>query len=49
VGVYKTVIKDTEARYDEIQSGWRDGRYDATDRNLMVDGLMKRFVGEIDS
>ena len=49
VGVYKTVIKDTDARYDEIQSGWRDGRYDATDRNLMVDGLMKRFVAEIDS
>ena len=48
VGVYKTVIKDTGERYEEIQSGWRDGRYDATERNLMIDGLMKRFVGDVD-
>ncbi len=48
VGVYKTVIKDSGERYEEIQSGWRDGRYDATERNLMIDGLMKRLVGDID-
>lgn len=48
VGVYKDVIKDTGERYDEIQSGWRNGRYDATERNLMIDGLMKRFVGDVD-
>ena len=48
VGVYKTIIKDTDERYEEIQSGWRDGRYDATERNLMIDGLMKRFVGDVD-
>ena len=48
VGVYRTVIKETDQRYDELQSGWRDGRYDATERNLMIDGLMKRFVQQID-
>lgn len=48
VGVYKTVIVDTHARYDEIQTGWRDGKYEATDRNLMVDGLMKRFIAQVD-
>ena len=48
VGVYKKVIKETHERYDELQSGWRDGRYEATERNLMIDGLMKRFVQQVD-
>jgi hypothetical protein len=48
VGVYKTAIKESSGRYDEIQAGWRDGRYDATERNLMVDGLMKRFIERVD-
>ncbi|HLU65132.1 MAG TPA: hypothetical protein VKZ63_02580 [Kofleriaceae bacterium] len=48
VGVYKRVIQETQERYDELQGGWRDGRYDATERNLMIDGLMKRFVQQID-
>ena len=48
VGVYKTTIKDAHERYEELQDGWRDGRYDATERNLMIDGLMKRFIQEVD-
>jgi hypothetical protein len=48
VGKYRTVITETQGRYEELQGGWRDGRYDATERNLMIDGLMKRFVGQID-
>ena len=48
VGTYRTVIKETDKRYEDLQSGWRDGRYDATERNLMIDGLMKRFVQQID-
>jgi hypothetical protein len=48
VGIYKTVIADSSKRYDEIQAGWRDGKYQVTDRNLMVDGLMKRFITQID-
>jgi len=48
VSVYKKVIAASGERYDEIQAGWRDGRYDATDRNLMVDGLMKRFIEQVD-
>jgi hypothetical protein len=48
VGVYKAAIVDTHKRYDEIQSGWRDGKYAATDRNLMIDGLMKRFISQVD-
>ena len=48
VGVYKTEIGETEKRYDEVQSGWRDGKYQITDRNLMIDGLMKQFIGRVD-
>ena len=48
VGLYKTVIAETHERYEELQEGWRDGRYEAADRNLMIDGLMKRFVKEVD-
>ncbi len=48
VGVYKTLITDTKSRYEELQEGWRSGKYDATERNLMIDGLMKRFLGQCD-
>ncbi len=48
VGTYKTVIADSEKKYDEVQAGWRDGKYQITDRNLMIDGLMKQFIGQID-
>ena len=48
VGTYKGTITETQARYEELQSGWRDGRFDATERNLMIDGLMKRFLQQCD-
>jgi hypothetical protein len=48
VGVYRTAIADHQKRYDEVQSGWRDGKYQVTDRNLMIDGLMKQFITQID-
>jgi hypothetical protein len=28
--------------------GWRDGKYQITDRNLMIDGLMKQFITIVD-
>ena len=48
VGLYKTTIADHEKRYEEVQSGWRDGKYQITDRNLMIDGLMKQFITLVD-
>ena len=48
VGAYKTTIADTEKRYAEVQAGWRDGKYQITDRNLMIDGLMKQFITRVD-
>ena len=41
-------IADSRKRYDDVQSGWRDGKYKDTDRNLMIDGLMKQFIGQVD-
>jgi hypothetical protein len=48
VGLYKTVIAESEKRYAEVQSGWRDAKYQITDRNLMIDGLMKQFIAQVD-
>jgi len=48
VGAYKQYIAETRGRYEELQVGWRDGRYDSTSRNLMIDGLMKRFIEQCD-
>jgi hypothetical protein len=48
VGAYKAIIADNEKRYDEVQAGWRDGKYQVTDRNLMIDGLMKQFITQVD-
>lgn len=48
VGAYKTITADHEKRYAEVQAGWRDGKYQDTDRNLMIDGLMKQFITQVD-
>ena len=48
VGLYKTTIADSEKKYDEIQAGWRDGKYELTGRNLMIDGLMKQLITQVD-
>jgi len=48
VTTYKAVIADTTKRYDEVQTGWRDGKYAVIDRNLMIDGLMKQFITQVD-
>lgn len=48
VGVYRGLITETRERYDDLQNGWRSGRYDDVERNLMIDGLMKRFLQQCD-
>jgi hypothetical protein len=48
VSKYKTVIADTEKRYTELQTGWRDAKYQISDRNLMIDGLMKQLITQVD-
>lgn len=48
VSRYRTSIGDFDKRYAEVQSGWRDSKYSITDRNLMIDGLMKQFIATVD-
>ena len=48
VGSYKALITEHAKRYDDVQAGWRDGKYQMTDRNLMIDGLMKQFITQVD-
>jgi len=45
---YRQLIGETRTRFEEIQAGYRGNRYDARERNLMVDGLLKRFLAECD-
>lgn len=49
VGTYRTLVDGTRAKFDEIQGGYRAGRYDAAARNLMVDGLLRRFLDDVDA
>lgn len=48
VGTFRTLIEDTRTKFDDIQGGYRAGRYDAASRNLMVDGLLRRFLEDVD-
>jgi len=48
VSAYRAMIADHEKRYAEVQAGWRDGKYQITDRNLMIDGLMKQLITQVD-
>jgi hypothetical protein len=49
MGPCKTLIAETRTKFDEIQGGYRAGRYDAAGRNLMVEGLLKRFLEQVDA
>jgi hypothetical protein len=48
IGVYREVIQQTRVRYDEIQGGYSANRYPVEDRNLMIDGLVKRFLADLE-
>jgi hypothetical protein len=49
VGTFRTLVAETRTRFEEAQGGYRAGRYDAASRNLMVDGLLKRFLAGVDA
>lgn len=48
-GTYRDLINQHRGRFEEIQGGYRAGRYDAAARNLMVEGLLKRFLDDVDN
>jgi hypothetical protein len=49
VAAYRELVQSTRSKFDEIQGGFRAGRYDAAARNLMVDGLLRRFLSDVDA
>ena len=48
IGTYRELVAKLRGEFEEIQSDHRDGRLSTDQRNLMLDGLMKRFLGDID-
>lgn len=45
---FRDLIGRTRDSFEEAQTGYRQNRLDARERDLMVDGLMKRFLRECD-
>jgi hypothetical protein len=46
---YKKLIGDTLEKYEDIQARYRDGRYDDGERALLIEGLLRRMLGEIEA
>lgn len=46
---YRTLLGSYRVRYDRVRADYIEGRIGEEDRNLMIDGLMNRFLDEIDS
>ena len=45
---YKKLISETFEKYEDIQNRYRDGRYDAGERALLIEGLLRRLLAEIE-
>ncbi len=45
---YRELVGGVRAEYEKLQQDHRDGRLDNQQRALMVDGLMKRFLSDLD-
>ena len=48
VGRFREIITQERGKFEDIQTGYRGNRYDAAERNLMVEGQRKRFLDELD-
>lgn len=46
---YTNIIRDAREKFEDIQARYRDGRYDAGERALLVEGLLRRVEGEIEA
>ena len=45
---HRKLVLEMRKSYEKLQSDHRDGRLDDDQRELMVDGLMKRFLDDVD-
>lgn len=48
IGQFRDRIGLEKGKFEETQSGYRANRYDARERNLMVEGQLKRFLTDLD-
>lgn len=46
---YKTSIREAREKFEDIQARYRDGRYDAGERALLVEGLLRRVESDIEA
>jgi len=46
---YKQLINDTREKFEDIQVRYQDGRYDAGERALLIEGLLRRMLTEIEA
>ena len=46
---YKRLINDTREKFEDIQARYQDGRYDAGERALLIEGLLRRMLAEIEA
>ncbi len=45
---YKTLINQYRVKHQQVRTKFVDGGLDADERDLMVDGLLRRFLEELD-
>ncbi len=48
IGRFREIVAEERKRFEEVQNGYRQNRYDARERNLMIDGQLKRFLSQLD-
>ena len=48
IGVFRERVAEERKKFEEVQNGYRQNRYDARERNLMIDGQIKRFLTDLD-
>lgn len=46
---YRDLIRDAREKFEDIQDRYRDERYDAGERALLVEGLMRRLLKDIEA
>lgn len=48
IGRFRELVAEERKKFEEVQNGYRQNRYDARERNLMIDGQIKRFLAQLD-
>ena len=46
---YRQLISDTREKFEDIQARYQDGRYDSGERALLIEGLLRRMLAEIEA